>query len=252
MDQKTIRFIDSNYNELFTIPDGGNIKITYPPGDDRGTVTRQCKFLDEAHTRVGNHDFHICEFAEHMEAIGARYEPEFQVTAELSPSGTGDAEMFYRNREEGNTCIGHLRGDFGRGGDRFFRSWSDHDGGRNTPEFKAEFQSVMFLLRRSVLKDYASMAAYCRAHPEARLPGDGELNRYGFKLETETRQYFVRLTTLRDDYFYVFAYDKAPALEQERPAEKPSVLIQFREAQKAPRPPRKGKAPNRKNRDNEL
>ncbi len=29
---KMIQFIDSEYRELFKIPDGANIKITYPPG----------------------------------------------------------------------------------------------------------------------------------------------------------------------------------------------------------------------------
>ena len=49
MSDKTIRFIDSDYKELFRIPDGGSIRIVYPPGDGRETATRQCKFLDETH-----------------------------------------------------------------------------------------------------------------------------------------------------------------------------------------------------------
>lgn len=76
MGRETIRFIDSHYNTLFTILDGDNIKINYPEGDSRGTIIRTCKFLDECHTRIGNYDYHICEFAERMEAIGAKYEPE--------------------------------------------------------------------------------------------------------------------------------------------------------------------------------
>lgn len=32
MDNKEIRFIDSHYNELFRIPDGGQIMITTPDG----------------------------------------------------------------------------------------------------------------------------------------------------------------------------------------------------------------------------
>lgn len=50
-----IRFIDSSYNELFRIPDGGNIIIT--------------------HTEIGKESYHICEFAERMEDCGAVYLP---------------------------------------------------------------------------------------------------------------------------------------------------------------------------------
>ena len=32
MDNKEIRFVDSHYNELFRIPDGGKIEITYDKG----------------------------------------------------------------------------------------------------------------------------------------------------------------------------------------------------------------------------
>jgi hypothetical protein len=96
----------------------------------------------------------------------------------------------------------------------------------------------MDALRDGVLKDFRSMSAYCDEHPEARLPGDGG-KRYGFKLETEDRTYYVRCTTVPRDYFYIFAYDRQPAREQEQV--KPSVLKQLRDAQKSPKPPRKAK-----------
>ncbi len=107
-------------------------------------------------------------------------------------------------------------------------------------EFKNEFQDVMTLLRNDVLKDHKSCVEYCSRHPEAKLT-DGDGRRYGFKLETDGRQYFVRCTTLPADYFYVYAYDKAaPVLEQEHPtAEKPSVVNQIRESKKAPPAPHK-------------
>jgi hypothetical protein len=111
----------------------------------------------------------------------------------------------------------------------------------------------METLRQEVLKDYKSSAAYCYKHPEAKLPGDGD-HRYGFKLETPARQYFVRCTTLRDDYFYVFAYDKtAPVKEQERSAgEKISVLNKIKDSQKAPLPSSKKKANDKKKEGMEL
>lgn len=72
-EKKTIRFIDSDYRTLFTIPDGDKITLTFSDGE---TVTRSCKYLDEYHTQVGSNVFHICEFAECMERNGTAYAPE--------------------------------------------------------------------------------------------------------------------------------------------------------------------------------
>ena len=73
--EKQIRFIDSHYKDLFTIPDSGRIIITYPPEDGRQPIIAKCTYIDEYHTEVNSCCFHICEFAEKMEAIGAKYEP---------------------------------------------------------------------------------------------------------------------------------------------------------------------------------
>lgn len=70
MAQKEIRFIDSRYNELFRIPDGGKIEITHSDGE---TVIKECTYVDDYHTKVGNYLFHICEFAETMERNGSTY-----------------------------------------------------------------------------------------------------------------------------------------------------------------------------------
>lgn len=35
--------------------------------------------MDDCHTRIGNYYYHISEFAQRMEALGARYEPEEQL-----------------------------------------------------------------------------------------------------------------------------------------------------------------------------
>lgn len=40
-EKKTIRFIDSDYRTLFTIPDGDKITLTFSDGE---TVTRSCKY----------------------------------------------------------------------------------------------------------------------------------------------------------------------------------------------------------------
>lgn len=72
-DEQMIRFIDSGYDFLFAVPDGSNIVITHADGE---TLTRPCQFIDECHTKIGNSIYHICEFAEKLERVGARCAPE--------------------------------------------------------------------------------------------------------------------------------------------------------------------------------
>lgn len=70
--EKGIRFISSDYKELFRIPDGGKIRVTSAWGEKS---EHTCRYIDEYHTEVGNNLYHICEFAERMEKNGATYEP---------------------------------------------------------------------------------------------------------------------------------------------------------------------------------
>lgn len=69
---KSIRFITPEYKEIFRIPDGGQILVNYADGK-REAFT--CKYLDDYHLLVGYRTFHICEFAETMQRIGAHIEP---------------------------------------------------------------------------------------------------------------------------------------------------------------------------------
>lgn len=71
-EKKRIRFIDSHYHTLFTIADGESIEIISPDGKRKEQV---CTYLDGYHTKVGGNVFHICEFAEIMEANGKSYCP---------------------------------------------------------------------------------------------------------------------------------------------------------------------------------
>ena len=73
--KQDIRFIDSRYRDLFKLPNGGFIQVDYP--DE--TVLKQCVFIDPYHTQVGNNVFHICEYAECMERIGATYQAEPEI-----------------------------------------------------------------------------------------------------------------------------------------------------------------------------
>lgn len=65
--EKGIRFIDSNYKKLFTIPDDDEILITYSDGSK---ALKTCRYIDEYHIEVYKNLYHICEFAEHMENAG--------------------------------------------------------------------------------------------------------------------------------------------------------------------------------------
>lgn len=70
---RLIRFIDSDYNTLFHVPDGGSIILT-AFGDDRRTLP--CRYIDDCHAVIGGETFHICQFAEIQERHGAIYAPE--------------------------------------------------------------------------------------------------------------------------------------------------------------------------------
>lgn len=72
---KGIRFINSRYKELFRISDGDRITVTLGWGKKK---EHACRYIDEYHTEVGGHLYHICGFAERMEQNGAVYEPKQQ------------------------------------------------------------------------------------------------------------------------------------------------------------------------------
>lgn len=69
---KGIRFINSNYDELFRIPDGDKIKIIDSNGEES---YKTCRYIDDYHTEVGDRLYHICEFAEINERNGNKIEP---------------------------------------------------------------------------------------------------------------------------------------------------------------------------------
>lgn len=71
--KKYIRFIDSGYNTLFHVPDGGSVKVHCAwDGMDR---VFPCKYIDEYHFEISGNCWHICQFAEFMERNGNTYEP---------------------------------------------------------------------------------------------------------------------------------------------------------------------------------
>ena len=70
--EKSIRFINSRYDELFRIPEGGTIQVTFP---DRQFIEK-CWYIDDYHTKIGNTVYHICEYAELLERNEGRCKPE--------------------------------------------------------------------------------------------------------------------------------------------------------------------------------
>lgn len=72
-----IRFIEPDYKEKFRIPDGGKIILTTAWGKK---TEKTCRFIDEYHTEVGSHLYHICQFAELMHKNGTEYAPKTEET----------------------------------------------------------------------------------------------------------------------------------------------------------------------------
>lgn len=65
--EKGIRFITSDYNEIFRIPDGDQIRIIRSDGV---SSDHRCRYIDDYHVEIGDgwdNLFHICQFAEQME-----------------------------------------------------------------------------------------------------------------------------------------------------------------------------------------
>lgn len=75
--ERGIRFIDGEYNDKFTVSDGGKIRILFANGTSE---EKTCRYTDEYHIQFGDGSGpcgiqHICEFAERIKRIGATVEP---------------------------------------------------------------------------------------------------------------------------------------------------------------------------------
>lgn len=99
-DRGGIRFINSGYKELFRIPDGGKIQVSYADGTKEEYT---CRYIDEYHTEVGRNLFHVCEFAERMEGGHCSYEPVTPMMPEtcLSTLPSSGALIEITNGQEG-------------------------------------------------------------------------------------------------------------------------------------------------------
>ena len=78
---KDIRLINSHYDDLYRIPDGGVIQVDYPDGR---SFTARLEHLDDYHFDMGGlgNVFHICQFADAMGRNHADFYPEIQTQDE--------------------------------------------------------------------------------------------------------------------------------------------------------------------------
>lgn len=109
-------------------------------------------------------------------------------------------------------CIGHLRADMDSDGTGFFSTWDDHNSHLKTEEFKNEFDRVINSLRfdpenGNMLKNRAALRDYCFRNMEAVIVGTKE--EYGFRIDTETYSYMLRLNPIKGNYnLYCYCYRK--------------------------------------------
>ena len=209
MDKKEIRFIDSRYNELFRIPDGGKIEITYENGE---THTRECKYIDDYHTKIGNRVFHICEFAETMERNGSTYKAVETPLFSLENIEPEDKEHLYKKTNSvPRGCIGYVRGDYGSNGKEFHSTWFPDEEKLYTDDFRNELNDVINYFRESseipLLKSRADMHNVCTSLNAPKHENHG-FTIYALKLETEKHTYYFCCNPSQHDYnFRVMCYD---------------------------------------------
>lgn len=142
--------------------------------------------------------------------------PETPFRHMLRPASSEEAGLFYAQTPEQDRAlgaIGHVRIDFGHSGTEFWHTWWPRGPEElNTPEFRAELDSVVNDLRKGILKDLPSMLRYCRGS-EGAIDGGTCCQNYGFTLETERYLYRLRCNPIRGDYqayLACFAKQAAP------------------------------------------
>ena len=70
--QRGIRFITPDYREKFRIQDGDQVRVRYADGESKDL---RCRYIDDYHLEVGGNLYHICEYAERIEQMGATVIP---------------------------------------------------------------------------------------------------------------------------------------------------------------------------------
>ena len=132
-----------------------------------------------------------------------------------------ERELFYSSADEIKElgCIGHLRGDFGKGGREFNTTWFEHKcHEKNDETFRTIFDAIINHLRQSgnVLCNRGDMYSYCRGQDANRINGSVyECPCWGFRILTQ--DYAIYLRCEPQDYgyhFYAYCYDKNLLLDK--------------------------------------
>ena len=143
----------------------------------------------------------------------------------LQEIGEDEELLSFSSSSQEQACIGHLRGDFGRGTE-FWTAWWDHHEELKGQEFKDELDHLVNSLRESgPLKDLRSMERFCREHAQARMSPKAGTEYYGFRVDTPQRRYYLRFLPLRGNYnFYIYCYQTD---KFERAAELPPKEVEM-------------------------
>lgn len=208
MDKKEIRFIDINHNELFRVPDGGQIIITYPNGAKQRAT---CKYISEQYMGIDGRCYHNLQWAELMKESGRTYVPAGPPEYSLENIEPEEFEFMYAKEDESidRGCIGFLRADFDKGNDFYSTWWSDNQN-LETQEFKDEFDKVISYFRNEaetpILKNRLSMQNLCYSLKPTQSPTDTDV--CGFKVITEKHTYYFRCNPRLGEYnLYAYCYN---------------------------------------------
>ena len=211
---KEIRFIDSDYNELFRIKDGEYITVTTP----NGVTERRCKYIDEYHTQIGYNTFHICEFAELMERGGSTYRPKDTPSYSLEHISQEEFSFMFapQNENENRGCICYIRGYFDSSIDERFQASAMIENKENyqkfhTDDFRRECDNIINYFRfqsdTPILKSRIRMHNAAYDTKAEHYAGDKEI--FGFRVTTEQNVYYFRCDPRQGQYnLYCYCYDR--------------------------------------------
>lgn len=114
--------------------------------------------------------------------------------------------MFYSDCDPvlRNTCVGHVRMDFGSGNE-FWSTWWGNRDDLNDSDFKSELDEVVNGLRKDgLLKNRSGMQRYCSYHQSLNLNES-----YGFSVETDNHIFLLRCRPGQGNYdCYCYCYNK--------------------------------------------
>lgn len=244
MENKEIRFIDSQYNELFRIKDGESITITRSDGEKS---EKKCRFLDEYHTSIDGLTFHICQFAEIMEMNGSTYRPKDTPSYTLEKVDQEEFEFMFAPEDETKNrgCICYIRGYFDNSIYGRFQSTAMIENRENynkykTADFSRECDNIINYFRfqadTPILKSRMAMHNAGYDMKAERYGGDAEI--CGHRVTTEKNVYYFKCDPRQGQYnLYCYCYDRQ-ALETFRTNEKTREHPDIKKSRKKPEPER--------------